>query len=107
AGMAIARRRRRSIIAADTTWRRSMTPPKTPHGAPLSATPPGTRQLLSRIDVTASGERRPEPSLGEDPHALLIYDRGGNFAAQFMRRDRSVAVPGGPRGAHNQRGAAS
>lgn len=78
-----------------------MTPPKPPHGAPLSATLPGTWQLLSRIDVTASGERRPEPSLGEDPHALLIYDRGGNFAAQFMRRDRSVDVPDGPSGARN------
>jgi hypothetical protein len=68
---------------------------------PLSATLPGTWQLLSRIDVTAAGERRPEPALGEDPHALLIYDRGGNFAAQFMRRDRSLAMPDGPSGAAN------
>src|SRR5690242_2154834 len=72
---------------------------------PLSAKLPGTWQLLSRIDVTAAGERRPEPALGEDPLALLIYDRGGNFAAQFMRRDRSGldagAVPDGPRGATN------
>jgi hypothetical protein len=59
---------------------------------PLSATLPGTWQLLSRIDITAAGERRPEPSLGEDPVALLIYDRSGHFAAQFMRRDRSVVV---------------
>jgi hypothetical protein len=71
------------------------------HVAPLSATLPGTWQLLSRIDVAASGERRHEPALGEDPLALLIYDRGGNFAAQFMRRDRSVDVPDGPRGAAN------
>ena len=56
---------------------------------PLSTSLPGTWQLTSRIDVTASGERRPEPSLGEDPVALLIYDRSGHFAAQFMRRDRS------------------
>ena len=70
-------------------------------GAPLSETLPGTWQLLSRIDVTASGERRPEPSLGEDPVALLIYDRSGHFAAQFMRRDRSVDVPDGPSGAKN------
>jgi hypothetical protein len=69
--------------------------------APLSATRPGTWQLLSRIDVTASGQRRSEPSLGEDPHALLIYDRNGNFAAQFMRRDRTVDVPDGPIGAKN------
>jgi hypothetical protein len=59
----------------------------------LSETLPGTWRLLSRIDVTASGERRPEPMLGEDPEALLIYDRNGHFAAQFMRRDRSVDVP--------------
>lgn len=61
--------------------------------APLSDTLPGTWRLLSRIDVTASGERRREPTLGEDPEALLIYDRNGHFAAQFMRRDRSVEVP--------------
>lgn len=68
---------------------------------PLSATLPGTWQLLSRIDIDTSGERHPEPALGEDPLALLIYDRSGNFAAQFMRRDRSVAVPDGPAGASN------
>lgn len=68
---------------------------------PLSAMLPGTWQLQSRIDVTASGERRPEPSLGEDPSALLIYDRSGHFAAQFMRRDRSVDVPVGPSGTKN------
>jgi hypothetical protein len=68
---------------------------------PLSTALPGTWQLLSRIDVTASGERRTEPSLGEDPVALLIYDRGGNFAAQFMRRDRSADVPDGPGAARN------
>ena len=78
-----------------------MTPSKPMNGPPLSATLPGTWQLLSRIDVTASGERRPEPSLGEDPLALLIYDRSGHFAAQFMRRDRSGDVPDGPSGAKN------
>jgi hypothetical protein len=67
----------------------------------LSATLPGTWQLLSRIDVTVAGERRPEPSLGEDPVALLVYDRNGNFAAQFMRRDRSIDVPDGPSAARN------
>jgi len=78
-----------------------MTPSAPTKPAPLSATLPGTWSLLSRIDVTASGERRPEPSLGEDPVALLIYDRMGNFAAQFMRRDRTGAVPDGPSGAAN------
>jgi hypothetical protein len=67
----------------------------------LSTTLPGTWRLLSRIDVTASGERREERSLGEDPLALLIYDRSGNFAAQFMRRDRAGDVPDGPSGARN------
>ena len=38
-------------------------------------------------------------ALGDDPIALLIYDDAGNFAAQFMRRDRSsegetVKAPG-------------
>ena len=59
---------------------------------PLSESLPGTWQLISRVDMTASGERRPEPSLGEDPIALLIYDRAGNFAAQFMKRDRSAVI---------------
>ncbi|HJW94062.1 MAG TPA: lipocalin-like domain-containing protein [Thermoanaerobaculia bacterium] len=58
----------------------------------LSETLIGTWELRSRIDTDDAGVRRPEPSLGEDPVALLIYDRGGNFAAQFMRRDRSTVV---------------
>ena len=78
-----------------------MTPSRSAARITLSEALPGTWQLLSRIDVTAAGERRPEPSLGEDPQALLIYDRSGNFAAQFMRRDRSVDVPDGPSGARN------
>jgi len=72
-----------------------------PDRGSLSSQLPGTWRLESRIDVTVSGERRPEPSLGEDPIGLLMYDRSGHFAAQFMRRDRSVAVPDGPGGALN------
>ena len=67
----------------------------------LSLLLPGTWQLESRIDITATRERHPEPSLGEDPIALLIYDRSGHFAAQFMRRDRNTVVPDGPSGAKN------
>ncbi len=52
----------------------------------------GTWRLLSRVDRNASGEVVDEPSLGSDPLALLFFDAAGNFAAQFMRRDRSVAV---------------
>jgi len=52
----------------------------------------GTWSLLSRVDRDASGELIDEPSLGSDPLALLFFDATGNFAAQFMRRDRSVAV---------------
>ena len=70
-------------------------------GIPLSRSLPGTWRLKSRIDVTASGERRPEPSLGEDPIALLIYDSTGHFSAQFMKRDRSTVLPEGPAGARN------
>jgi hypothetical protein len=59
---------------------------------PLSVVLPGTWKLISRIDCTRNGERRVEPSLGEDPVALLFYDRSGNFAAQFMKRDRSGPI---------------
>ena len=65
------------------------------HGeGPLSTQLPGTWLLESRIDVTASGERHPDPLLGEDPVALLVYDRTGHFTAQFMKRDRSAVGPG-------------
>ena len=67
----------------------------------LSSSLPGTWLLESRIDVTATEESRVEPSLGDDPIALLFYDRSGHFAAQFMKRDRSLAVPHGPSGAPN------
>lgn len=59
---------------------------------PLSAKLPGTWELLSRIDATDAGELRNEPTLGPDPIALLIYDRSGHFAAQFMKRDRARAA---------------
>ena len=72
-----------------------------PKQALLSASLPGTWLLESRIDVGPSGQRRPEPSLGEDPVALLIYDRAGHFAAQFMKRDRSAIIPDGASGAKN------
>lgn len=61
------------------------TPPQ-----PLSKTLVGTWELISREDHTASGERRVDPSLGADPIAILMYDRAGHFAAQFMKRDRSA-----------------
>jgi len=60
---------------------------------PLSQALIGSWRLLSREDVTASGERRIEPGLGADPIALLIYDRAGNFAAQFMKRERQASAP--------------
>src|SRR5262245_49401907 len=73
--------------------------------APLSTTLPGTWRLISRIDRTASGAQIAEPSLGADPIALLIYDRGGHFAAQFMKRDRGAAPPAEPvsAGSNNSR----
>jgi hypothetical protein len=49
----------------------------------------GSWRLVSREDRTADGQRRIDPALGADPLALLIYDSAGNFAAQFMKRDRS------------------
>ena len=55
---------------------------------PLSTSLVGTWELLTRVDITGSGQRRIDPGLGADPIALLIYDRAGHFAAQFMKRDR-------------------
>lgn len=52
----------------------------------------GTWRLLSRIDRDLSGEPVDEPTLGSDPLALLFFDGAGNFAAQFMKRDRGAAV---------------
>ena len=65
---------------------------------PLSVTLPGTWELVSRRDVTDAGVERPEPTLGADPVALLIYDRAGHFAAQFMKRDRGAVAPSGDAG---------
>lgn len=67
----------------------------------LSSDLPGTWLLQSRIDVTEAGNRHPDPLLGENPVALLIYDRTGHFSAQFMKRDRSVVVPAAPANAKN------
>jgi hypothetical protein len=67
----------------------------------LSKVLPGTWLLQSRIDVTREGARHPDPLLGEDPVALLIYDNTGHFAAQFMKRDRSSVVQAANPGAKN------
>ena len=64
--------------------------------APLSVALVGTWKLLSRIDRTSDGQRRAEPGLGDDPVALLYYDRSGHFAAQFMKRDRTSAASPSP-----------
>ncbi|MEZ5969735.1 MAG: lipocalin-like domain-containing protein [Hyphomonas sp.] len=56
---------------------------------PLSTAMIGSWQLTTREDHAADGRVIRESALGADPLGLLIYDRGGNFAAQFMRRDRS------------------
>ena len=56
---------------------------------PLASQLVGTWRLVSREERTAAGERRIDAGLGADPVALLIYDAAGNFAAQFMKRDRS------------------
>src|SRR5262245_44344199 len=68
---------------------------------PLSARLPGTWRLQSRVDIAVSGLPHPDPALGSDPVALLIYDRAGNFSAQFMKRDRSTVLPNGPADASN------
>jgi hypothetical protein len=58
---------------------------------PLASRLVGSWELLSRIDRTASGQTREEPSLGSDPIAFLVFDAKGHFAAQFMKRDREGA----------------
>ena len=73
----------------------------------LSSDLPGTWRLESRIDVTKDGKQHPEPLLGQDPIALLFLDRAGNFAAQFMKRDRStLMMPAAPGAAGGPAGAA-
>jgi hypothetical protein len=70
-----------------------MCPEASSQPEPLSKVLVGTWELLSRVDRTAGGKCRIEPRLGEDPVALLYYDRNGRFAAQFMKRDRAADVP--------------
>ena len=70
----------------------------------LSDSLPGTWQLVSRVDVDETGREVPEPSLGRDPVAVLIYDRSGHFAAQFMKRDRTgSSADSGASGSNNTR----
>ncbi len=69
--------------------------------APLSERLPGTWRLVSRVDVTREGKAHADPALGSDPIALLVYDRAGNFSAQFMKRDRSGQLADGPADAGN------
>jgi len=57
---------------------------------PLSKTLSGTWRLLNRETVPLAGGPIDPPSLGEDPLGLLVYDRAGNFSAQFMKRERSA-----------------
>jgi hypothetical protein len=59
---------------------------------PLAERLAGTWRLQSRIDRDATGARVDEPTLGSDPVALVFFDRAGNFAAQFMKRDRGAAA---------------
>lgn len=68
-------------------------PTETHPPRPLSKDLIGTWELTAREDFTAGGERRFDPALGADPVGILVYDRTGHFAAQFMKRDRS-RVPG-------------
>jgi hypothetical protein len=49
----------------------------------------GVWWLRSRIDTAHDGSIRAEPSLGSDPLGILTYSPG-RFAAQFMKRDRSI-----------------
>lgn len=61
-------------------------------GKPLSVNLVGTWELVSRVDYSAAGNIIPDPVMGSDPVALLVYDHTGHFTAQFMKRDRQ-SVP--------------
>jgi hypothetical protein len=63
---------------------------------PLSKALIGSWELLSREDITATGERHIDPSLGADPFGLLFYDSRGNFGAQFMKRVRESSAADTP-----------
>lgn len=67
----------------------------------LSTTLPGTWELVSGETVTASG--RVASRSGAVPVALVMYDRGGNFSAQFMRRDRDADADADAGGGHAAR----
>lgn len=58
--------------------------------SPLSVALVGSWELISREDRDPDGVLRIDPALGANPIGLLVYDRGGHFAAQFMKRDRSA-----------------
>ena len=49
----------------------------------------GTWSLESRRDRAIDGTTQIEPSLGETPLGLLIYDAKGHVAVQLMKRERS------------------
>jgi len=49
----------------------------------------GTWWLLSREDQTKDGNKKFDPVLGDDPVGILSYAKI-HFAAQFMKRDRSI-----------------
>lgn len=74
---------------------------RAPGESPLSIALPGTWRLLSRVDRTSAGSVVEDPALGSDPVALLIYDRAGNFSAQFMKRDRNAFSTAGAAEARN------
>jgi len=57
-------------------------------------------------DRGSVGEQRIDPSLGADPVAMLVYDSAGNFAAQFMKRDRASSEAGALRQASANNSAA-
>ena len=56
----------------------------------------GTWSLESRRDRTSEGTTEIEPSLGETPMGLLVYDAKGHVAAQLMKRDRSTVTVAEP-----------
>jgi hypothetical protein len=65
----------------------------------------GYWRLLAREDFDAEGRRRIDPAMGSDPLGALAFFPG-QFAAQFMKRDRGGEGEGAGGGARGDEGAA-
>jgi lipocalin-like protein len=67
-------------------------PAKAATGASVKQQLVGSWKLVSRVSRLDSGEIVPDPSLGEKPSGVLIYDASGHVAAQLSRQGRTMDI---------------